>query len=71
MMAKKKARATLHYFDAETGVKTGPSHRTYARLCEAERPQTFEIKIPARGVLRRQVIVITRAEIERVLDANP
>jgi hypothetical protein len=69
-VSKTKARATIKHFD-DGGRQTRPSVRTYATLCAGERPEVFEIPIPDSRTKRFTSIYITRAEIERVLNATP
>lgn len=68
-MAKRSAIANLIEFD-DSGRSTKRPVRLSATLCTGQDPQTFEISLPDKRVTRFRSIVITRAEIERVLRAN-
>lgn len=69
-MAKRYAQATLQEYD-DGGTLTKRSVRLSAHLCVSEEPQIFSISLPDKSPQRHQEIRITRAEIERVLSANP
>ncbi len=69
-MAKMKARATIVHYD-DAGRTTKPNVRVYAMLCSGMQPEIFWIDIPDDRSTRFTSIQISRAEIERVLDANP
>ena len=68
-MAKTCAIATLIEYD-DTGASVKRPVRLSARLATSNDPQIFSIELPDNRVTRHRCIQITRAEIERVLNAN-
>lgn len=69
-MAKRAAIANLIEYD-NNGASTAKPVRLSAWLCTGQYPQIFEIVLPDKRATRNRSISITRAEIERVLAANP
>lgn len=69
-MAKMRAIAHLIEYDLG-GVSTAKPIRLSAFLATGEDPQIFDIVLPDTHKTRSRSIHITRAEIERVLAANP
>lgn len=69
-MAKTMAIAHLIEYDL-SGNSTAKPIRLSAFLATGEDPQIFDIVLPESRKTRQRSIHITRAEIERVLAANP
>lgn len=69
-MTKRSAQAWITHYD-DGGRTTRPSQRRSATLCTGQDPQIFTIDLHDDRTTRFTAIVITRAEIERVLKANP
>jgi len=69
-MARVCAWAKMETFD-DGGNLAAPDIRLSARLCINNRPQVFCISLPAWWVGVHRSIIISRADIERVLAENP
>jgi len=67
-----KTRAIAHLIEYDLGGRnTAKPVRLSAFLATGEDPQVFDIVLPSNRKDRGRAIHITRAEIERVLAANP
>jgi hypothetical protein len=69
-MAKVSAIANLIEFN-DRGETTRKPVRLSLTLNAGMKPQNFTVDLPGKRSTRFQSIQITRAEIERVLNANP
>jgi hypothetical protein len=63
-------RAFIHHFD-DRGRRTKPAKRVFAMLCIGSEPQALTIELRDKRTTRFRSVSISRAELERVLKANP
>lgn len=65
-----RPRAFKHHYD-DHGRRTKPAEQVWMRLCTGAEPQVFTIELRDKRSTKFTCLQISRAEIERVLKANP